>query len=228
MLNFFGIGAQKAGTTWLHQHLNSHPDIWLHPQKEIHFWDWHYDNGVEWYKSLFAGEVKGQIKGEITPAYAILPTKKIQEAYNNFPDAKLIYMVRNPIDRAWSSALMALGRAEMTFAEASDQWFIDHFYSEGSLKRGDYKSCIKNWLQFYPATSLLVCDFNDIKNNPSELLQACCKHIAIDGSFYAGSYAKDLNKKVFATSGQTIRPRLKHVLEDIYYDQIEYVEKELF
>jgi hypothetical protein len=61
----------------------------------------------------------------------------MRQVHARFPDARLIYLIRNPIERAWSSALMALRGAEFAFDEASDAWFIDHFHSRGSLSRGN-------------------------------------------------------------------------------------------
>ena len=145
MLDFLGIGAQKAGTTWLYEMLCQHPQLAFPGGKEMHFWDAGRSRGLEWYRSCFnVGEKKN---GEITPAYAMLPVETIREIHALNPALRVIYILRNPIDRAWSSARMALERAEMTLAEASDQWFVDHFLSQGSLRRGDYESCIRHWRQ---------------------------------------------------------------------------------
>ena len=72
MIDFLGIGAQKAGTTWIYQHLSRHPQICFPAGKEIHFWDHYRNNGVDWWTSLFADDHPGRKQGEITPAYATL------------------------------------------------------------------------------------------------------------------------------------------------------------
>src|SRR5262245_8764381 len=113
MLRFLGIGAQKAGTTWLHENLRTHPVLSFPHGTEIHFWDAQRDRGIDWYRSLFVSS--DRVEGEITPAYAILPPRQVAEIAATFPDLRLIYILRNPIDRAWSSALMALQRSEMKF-----------------------------------------------------------------------------------------------------------------
>ena len=120
MLDFLGIGAQKAGTTWLYEQLRLHPDISFPAGKEVHFWDLQYERGIEWYRPLFTHD-KCKCLGEITPAYAMLSKVHIEEIRDINPSLKIIYILRNPIHRAWSSALMALKRAEMTIDEASDQ-----------------------------------------------------------------------------------------------------------
>ena len=138
MLNFLGIGAQKSATSWLYNTLLKHPNIAFPGGKEVHFWDSRSGRNIESYKEIFSNN--DYINGDITPAYGFLPIEVIQEIYDLMPHLCLIYLIRNPIERAWSSARMALGRAEMLHEEASDQWFIDHFKSKGSLARGDYES----------------------------------------------------------------------------------------
>ena len=149
-LDFLGIGAQKCGTSWCHENLRRHPNIFLPEQKELHFWDTG-QHDLRWYRSFFQHKPKGAKAGEITPAYAILPTDVIRAIRTALPEIRLVYLIRNPMDRAWSSALMALNRAELTIDEASDQWFVDHFRSRGSLRRGDYETCLRNWRSVYSA-----------------------------------------------------------------------------
>lgn len=102
MLNFLGIGAQKCGTTWLFELLSLHPQVRFPAGKEVHFWDGQRERGVDWYEGLFEGQPPSVAVGEITPAYAILAPPIIAEVARAFPALRLIYLIRNPIDRAWS------------------------------------------------------------------------------------------------------------------------------
>ncbi len=223
MVDFLGIGAQKAGTTWLAKMLEHHPAVQFPASKEVHFWDAHYRNGYEWYNRFFAPQA-GIKKGDITPAYGILPLEKIAEVRHHFPKVPLLYSVRNPIDRAWSSALMALMRAEMKPEEASDQWFIDHFHSEGSMKRGDYEQCLKNWLQFYPQEQLLLVRYDEIASHPREVMKKVAEHIGIDVSFYNTMPAEVLQQRVFEGNKVALRPSLRLELEKIYAPKIKRFE----
>ena len=223
MLNFLGIGAQKAGTTWLYEMLNHHTDISFPAGKEVHFWN-RQQQEVDWYKSLF---INTKVAGDITPAYSFLTIKVIKQIYFHYPEIKLIYIIRNPIHRAWSSALMALSRAEMTIEEASDQWFIDHFNSQGSLQRGDYETCIKNWLHVFPNQQLLILHFEEITTNPQQLLIRCCQHLNIDPTIYLSIENNIFQEKVFAGNGQTLRPSLYPFLFQIYESKIIKLEKYL-
>lgn len=222
MLSFLGIGAQKAGTTWLYAQLNKHPRIGFPRGKEIHFWDRLDDPGrIPAYLAWF--DDPRLCQGEITPAYALLPVEVIARIRRVAPDLRLLYLLRNPVERAWSSALMALGRAEMTFDEASDRWFIDHFRSSGSLRRGDYASCIRNWRRVFPAEQLLLLRHEAIRDRPEELLRACCAHIGVtppDAGLLAGC-----RERVFAGPVHPLRPALREVLIELYRPRVAALEE---
>lgn len=224
MLNFLGIGAQKCGTSWLYKTLSSHPKIVFPGGKEVHFWDQKNGRGVEWYLQIFANEAF--INGDITPAYGILPIEVIQEIYDIMPNLRLFYLIRNPIERAWSSARMALERAEMLHEEASDQWFIDHFNSQGSLARGDYEACIRQWLSVFLGNQLLIIKYEDISHNPVDVLNRCLNHLGLD-SFFNTTSDSELRLKVFKGDSVPLRPSLMPILSTLYFDRIESLERYL-
>lgn len=226
MLNFLGIGAQKAGTTWLYEQLNRHPQLAFPLGKEAHFWNRPHDTAaVADYLDRFAG--LDAVAGEITPAYGMLPIKTIREIHHHAPRLRLIYLIRNPIDRAWSSALMALQRAEMTLDEASDQWFSDHFHSAGSMKRGDYQTCLQNWCAVFPDKQLLILRFEQIAAEPESLLNCCFQHLG------ASLQDPDLLRQqgcqvpVFTGPGYPLRPTLRPILRALYQDRIKQLERYL-
>ncbi|MHA7835483.1 MAG: sulfotransferase domain-containing protein [Algiphilus sp.] len=221
MLHFLGIGAQKSGTTWLYQCLAKHPEIGFPRGKEMHFWDrWQPGGPTVPYFECFKDAALRE--GEITPAYAILPTEVIAELARGAPYLRLVYLMRNPIDRAWSSALMALGRAEMAYGEASSQWFKDHFLSKGSLSRGDYASCLENWWSVFPRDSILVRTYEEVTEDPSGLLRAVCEHLKISAPTVEMKEAG--RDRVFAGSGHVLPGELRHFLVDLYAPQVRRLE----
>ena len=142
--DFLCIGAQKAGTTWLHKNLRYHPEIYLPDFKEIHFFNGGYKNhGLKWYSQLF--EEKGsRIAGDITPAYSTLDKNKIEILHRILPNAKIILILRNPIERAWSAAKMHLCTLKgKDYSNVNRDEFISHFNSAHSLNRGDYINIYK-------------------------------------------------------------------------------------
>ena len=113
-LSFLVIGGQKCGTTWLHNLLQQCNRIALpFYEKEVHFWDWHYHKGFDWYMHQFGLSQKKQQKseplkpkllyGEITPCYVVLPIEKIEEIFQCFPRLKIIFVARDLVDRVWSA-----------------------------------------------------------------------------------------------------------------------------
>lgn len=226
MLNFLGIGTQKGGSSWLKVNLMKHPQIYLPcGGDEIHFWDQKRHLGVEWYKGLFAAN-GGKICGEITPAYSILSPQIIKEIYDINPKMKIIYIIRTPAQRAWSSALMALKRAEMSIEEASDQWFLDHFNSQGSRLRGDYISCLNNWCSVFLREQILVLSYSQISENPSKFMQNCARHLGVDASFFDEGSNNIIQDKVNGGPGYPIRESLIPYLNEIYQEKQEIMEKE--
>ncbi len=216
-IDFLGIGAQKAGTTWLYENLKGHPEIFFPPEKEVHFWDMFYERGVPWYQSLFAGNMD-KVCGEITPAYAILPLERIKEIKVLNSRLKIIFIMRNPIERAWSAALMELERAGIKYEEAPDEWFIREFTSEASLKRGDYEACLRNWLKYFPRRQILLLKYEEIKTKPLALLKKVADHLGVDESFFARS--SKINDVVFAGKNYPLRQTLKPKLEELYNKKI--------
>lgn len=226
MLNFIGIGAQKAGTTWLYTQLLQHPDIYFPLGKEAHYWNKKFPrrNVAEYLNSFLLPNKCG---GEITPAYGHLPLDTITSIRNTLPQLKIIYILRNPINRAWSSALMALTRAEMEFDEASDAWFIDHFNSKGSRMRGSYEHCLKNWQNTFDPQSVLVLFHEDIQIQPEQVLDACCQHLSVAAFSEETLKKMPLREKVFAGNPHTLRPVLKQHLLNLYGGEIRSLSKYL-
>ena len=226
MLNFLGIGAQKAGTTWLYEQLRHHPQLAFPLGKEAHFWNRPHDNAaIARYLDSFASV--NVTAGEITPAYGMLSVETIQEIHRHVPDLRLIYLIRNPLERAWSSALMALQRAEMTFDEASDAWFSDHFHSAGSLRRGDYEACLRNWRAVFNDEQILVLRFEHIATQPESLLNRCFQHLGVARQPPEQLRQQGCRERVFAGLGHPLRPSLKPVLRGLYQDKIQQLARYL-
>ena len=227
MLNFLGIGAQKCGTTWIFSQLENHPQIRFPAGKEVHFWDLQRERGTSWWIELFETEFAGAKQGEITPAYALLDGSTIAEIYHLAPQVRLFYSIRNPIARAWSSALMALTRAEMTLDEASDQWFFDHFNSAGSRDRGDYLRCMENWLSVFPADALKLILLEDIVSDPRAVLVALAAHLGIHPDPFLKAELRDLATPIFEGAVADLRPALLDHLRTLYAPSIRRLSDRL-
>lgn len=223
MLNFMGIGAQKAGTTWLYEQLAAHPRIGFPGGKEVHYWDARRATLPEsWYCELFAtGD--GRCNGDITPAYATLELPVVRRIGALFPELRVLFLLRNPIERAWSAALMAMDRAELDLDEVSDQWFLDHFHSRGSLLRGDYARTLTIWREVFPSEQLLVLFFEELCTAPAALLGRVAAFLGLPP---APEWTPAMvTTPVFAGRGAPLRPTLRKPLLELYRPRIAALER---
>jgi hypothetical protein len=205
-VSFLGIGAQKAGTTWLHEMLRKHPDLCLPEQKEIHFWDWPKNRrkGLGWYSDQFQQGPKEKLRGEITPCYCALSEDDICEIKDIFPDLKIIFIARDIVDRAYSALVMELrnsvrGIPAGNFAiednvnkkdldrferdanpsKYSDDYFMDRLRHSTHRERNDYAKALRSWLKFIPESNLLILNYDDISSKPKETLEDVCNHLGV-------------------------------------------------
>ena len=100
---FLIIGAQKSGTTSLYNYLTQHPMVGTAFEKEVRYFNNHFDKGLNWYKAHFPLRIRSSqfMTGEGEPSYLPHPVAP-QRVYELVPQVKLIVMLRNPVDRAFS------------------------------------------------------------------------------------------------------------------------------
>lgn len=151
---FLGIGVPRAGTTWLHQLLSTHPEVYLPLQrKEVHFFDEYYDRGLPWYETFFPTGAEAQryrAVGEITPAY--IYHRRCLEQIANMPSVtRLILILRNPIERAYSYYGLKVRNANYSGS-------LEDFLSEqpGVLNRGFYSHYLETCYQYFNKEQVLV------------------------------------------------------------------------
>lgn len=224
--DFLGIGAQKAGTSWLHANLAQHPRVRFPGGKELHFWDREHARGMAWYRTCFSGAAPGVLQGDITPAYAILSAELVAEIAREFPGLRLYLLLRDPVERAWSSARMALARAEMEPDEASDAWYLDHFRSRGSRARGDYATVLDRWLAVFPRDALLVLRHERIAAEPDAVARAACAHLGLDPAPLLAESNAWLRARVREGERAELRPALRAALEDLYAEPLRRLREE--
>lgn len=177
--DFLGIGGIKAATTWLYENLACHPDLFLPPHKEVHYFDINRDQRLSWYSSQFEG-AGDALAGDITPSYGLLPVNRIHSVRRLIPDARLLLIMRNPVDRAWSHAVMKLARErDRPVEQVSDTEFRAFFTGERCKAAGDYEAMIARWTSVYPKEQLLTIWFDDVEARPSDVLTRVFAHLGV-------------------------------------------------
>ena len=118
---FIICGTQRGGTTTLYHYLKEHPQICMSEKKEVHYFDLNYHKSLQWYESHFKDCQNKKVKtiGEASPFYMYL--REVPERIDEtLPDVKLIFILRNPVDRAYSHYWheVKLGVEYLPFEEA--------------------------------------------------------------------------------------------------------------
>jgi hypothetical protein len=193
--HFLGLGGLQCGTTWLNANLQCHPEVFVPPVKELHYFSWRFHRTVRHYaRQLEPG--RGRVRGEISTEYLSLPAPRIRFVRRLLPDVRLLLMVRNPIDRAWAHARQSLMfRPQRRYSEVRPEEFLRHFRSRASLAAGNYVAGIDRWLSFFPADQLLVAVYDDAVCAPQRLLREVFNHIGVTSEvdwapFPWGDYAQ--------------------------------------
>ncbi len=179
------IGAQKSGTTSLYQWIVQHPNVQQALRKEIHYFDRHHEKSVAWYLSHFpqSQDTGRFLLGEATPNYFFHPTAA-RRLSQLFPDIKLILVLRNPIERAYShfqhnirrnriqgtfEKALALeeeifsankGQLPEVFSQTPEYWW--HSY----VNRGIYSRQLEIWQKYFQPEQLLIFKSEEMFRHP--------------------------------------------------------------
>lgn len=124
----------------------------------------------QWYESLFACVGNKRICGEITPAYSMLEKEDIKKIHVLMPNVKIIFIMRNPVDRAWSHFKNIKWQENKKIEMFDFNEIISHFESDGSFLRGDYVRTIDNWQAVFPKSQMFIGYYDEILDDPKELM----------------------------------------------------------
>lgn len=179
MVDFIGIGAQKAGTSWIYACLYEHPDVCA-PQKELHFFSRErYKEGVDWYEQQFSACKDGELRGEFSTSYLYTPGTAARIS-KHYPDAKLIAVVRNPIDRAFSQYKNAIKAGEISKSTTFGSYVKN---VPSAREQGLYAKQLGAYFHYYSSLQLLVMVYEDSKEDPLGYMKTIYNHLEIDPEF---------------------------------------------
>ena len=185
--DFVIIGTQRGGTTSLYAYLSEHPQIAPAATKELHFLTDRYERGQDWYLGQFPAELPpATLTGEATP-YAMFHPLAPARLRAVAPRARLIALLRNPVERAYSQYLLerSRGNESLDFASALDAeaerlageearlvaeaGYISAAHKHTSyLARGDYAPQLQRWFANFPRDQLLIIRSEDLFSSPAE------------------------------------------------------------
>ena len=221
--DFLCVGAQKAGTSWLYRQLEPHPDFWMPPVKELHYLDnlnrarrFHAPRrgderdasfledmnnlGARFYLDLDSyGRLfchKGPLlSGDISPAYSTLTDEIIERVVNYFPNLKVIFLARDPVERAWSQLSMGVRLGMISPFDATDaEEVIRNLLNPGVLIRSHPSKVVARWKRYVRPESFRVYFFDDLKENPAELRRSVLLFLGGDPNKPSGKLKPDDNR----------------------------------
>lgn len=218
---FVCVGAQKAGTTWIANLLSAHPEIFVTPVKEVHYFDqvqglsnklsaykrwsrfrkfsgrflfgskdfehkrrelrWfvnYLKNPIDddWYVSLFPSGSSYGITGEFTPEYALIGAKGFKHIKRLAPDAKVLFLLRRPLEQAWSQYLHFRDprNDQIDVNDAIRFWQTDY-----SMKLRNYAATIRQLYDAFGASHVHIGFYEDLKEDTSGGLQRIYEFLAV-------------------------------------------------
>lgn len=236
--DFLVVGTQKGGTTTLHDLLLQHPQVYLPPCKEVHYFSLNYQHGAEWYSDHFKDATHDQICGDITPYYCFHPLapSRIKKLV---PRVKIIFLLRDPVDRALShyfhavrhgfetlplqTALSAecerLANCDSTFFSSGRNHFSHQKHSY--LARGHYALQLRRYLQFFRPDQILVLRSEDLFAHPLQVTLRLQKFLGIPNM--------ELPDVATANSGRgearAVDNQLKTSLRQLFDDDVSFVRR---
>lgn len=161
MPNFIHIGPGKTGSTWLHEVLIRHPQIFMTEAKDLYFFDRYYDRGLDWYVSQFsAAKPEHTVVGEVCQHYLFSPDAP-KRLHDCLPQVRLMVTLREPAARAFSSYLYQSkhGVVSGSFRETLED-------RESLLNPSRYASHLKRYLQYFDRSAIYVGLFDDLSKDP--------------------------------------------------------------
>lgn len=217
--NFLIIGAQKAGTTWLQQQLQQHPDVFV-PREEIHFFDkaYNYEKGVDWYRQFFAGVTGEKAVGEKTPDYCWTGTAgaegHLPDVHRNIhdllPQVKLVLVVRNPVDRAISAVNHIIRSGRLSPRYSVDELLTGEKRAlvepHGVIDYGRYMNHISAYLELFDREQLKILIFEeDIVRSPARGLEEVARFLDVDHTFSFSNVKEKSNAPPVSVAGLYLR-----------------------
>lgn len=239
--NFLIIGTSRAGTTSMWSYLGQHPEVFMCPVKEPGFFiyegkdkiltpkGWRllrpYEKSWIAYCDLFSEAKNEKIIGEATTGYIYYPWVP-NKIHRYLPNVKMLAILRNPIDRAYSLYLLHVQRGQetaKTFEEAlelEDERYAKGYFFGHYKRRGLYYEQLRRYFKIFSKNQIMIVLYDDLKNNLDGLLHDIHQFLEVDPSFKPDT-SQELNArgeqptivhKTWTTMGKLSRVGLFNIL----------------
>jgi Sulfotransferase domain len=208
--NLLVVGAAKCGTTSLHYYLSLHPEIHMSTPKELNFFqDPKCMDRLDLYAAFF--DERSPVRGESTTIYSMHPVIPLvpQRISSALPAVKLIYLVRDPVERAFASYVEEVTHAmeRRTFEDAFRD--VDDPYNR-YVAASRYATQIERFLSCFSPDDLLVVDQSELRDRRSETLRQIFRFVGVDDGFTTQDFERRLNPTGDKRERSALGRRLRH------------------
>jgi hypothetical protein len=200
MPNLIIIGGLKCGTTSIHHYLGLHPEIQMSKPKELNFFveELNWDLGVDWYRGRFDGRFG--VRGESSPHYTNLPRFQgvAEKIHHHAPEARLIYMVRDPISRILSHWCHATGAGYETRPMEEALASPDQAY----VTRSMYWLQLQPYLERFEPSRIAVITQEELQSDREGTMRKAFRYVGVDEDFTSEQFDREWEKSTAKESGQ--------------------------
>lgn len=208
--NFLVIGTMKGGTTSLHSYLSAHPDVFMPQAKELHYFvaEKNLSRGLGWYERQFRPAGNAVAVGEASPDYSKYPIHRgvPERIATLIPGVRLIYVIRNPLERIRSHYLhdVARGRERRPIDEAVPG--NEHF-----LAPSRYALQIEAYLEHFPREQLLLVTSDALRDDRQTTMRSVHEFIGVTSDWSTPGQDRELNTAAGKTTPGVLLRAARHV-----------------
>jgi hypothetical protein len=210
--DFFIVGPQKCATTWMYEGLREHPEVVLPETDSVHYFDINYHKGEEWYRDQFPDTAAEYIVGDETPSYIRSPSTPARLAELN-PDAKLIFSLRNPVDRAFSHYWHEKAKGKMSFE--FEEVFDNYDLFDNWVVPGFYNHHIERFEQHFDEDQIKLMVFDDLVDDDRAFIRDVYEFVGADPEFQPSILDERVNEARPSTGVETV--------DQAYYGAVNFV-----
>jgi len=221
--DFLVISPPKTGSTWLATCLGRHPSLFVPGFKESRYFSLFSKSfDLNWYLDHFV-EAGGRLKGEASPSYCLLPPGQVRLVRRLLPDVKLVFLMREPIARAWAHARHNYLYRETIFGERgavesiTDEQWRAALVHDWLLASGDYLGQLRRWLAVFPRHQLFVGFYESISREPAQLLRDVFGFLGAGAGIDPSSFP--LAEKVMRGLEIPLAPNMERFLHGLLHER---------
>lgn len=201
-------GASRCGSTWLHRALDDHPEIAMAQPKPLNFFDTKYHRGVDWYTDTLPEHPDGGLVGESSPGYMknMLVPERIAD---RFPDVKIVFTVRDPVDRAFSEWWheRSFGNVTWEFEQAR----FHHPSFDMLFRPGFYDHFLDQFENHFESEQLKIAFFDDFTSDNECFIQDIYGFLGVDDTYTPTLVGERVNE------ASHLSPRLNRLKSWVYH-----------